>query len=149
MFGVRNSTSSAIDVPAFLRGLSLDAYVTEVERHAIDGDMLADLAQCGTLGSVLGMGSLDQTRLRVGLQRLAASSNKRQGSPPSGEEAANKRPRPAPLRHAPLVVPSAAQTNLLAGSEPDNKTTTKTAASPTGFVTFVDPPNAQLECPVS
>ena len=32
-----------MDVAAFLRGLSLDAYVGEVERHAIDGDMLADL----------------------------------------------------------------------------------------------------------
>ena len=81
-----------MDVAAFLRGLSLDAYVGEVERHVIDGDMLADLAHCGTLGTVLGMGPLDQTRLRVGLQRQAAASrNKRQA--PGGEDAANKRPR--------------------------------------------------------
>ena len=149
--------TSAIDVPAFLRELSLDAYVTEVERHAIDGDMLADLAHCGTLGSVLGMGSLDQTRLRVGLQRLLAASsvNKRQGpefetgSPSTGADAANKRPRHAPPQHAPPTFPIAAQNGHPADAETDSKTTTKTTVSPTGFVTFVDPPNAQLECPVS
>ena len=135
-----------MDVAAFLRGLSLDAYVGEVERHAIDGDMLADLAHCGTLGTVLGMGPLDQTRLRVGLQRQAAASrNKRQA--PGGEDAANKRPR----GYSPVGSPddpdtSARSRDRETGSE---KTTAKTAVSPTGFVTFVEPPNAQLECPVS
>lgn len=132
-----------MDVAAFLRGLSLDAYVGEVERHAIDGDMLADLAHCGTLGTVLGMGPLDQTRLRVGLQRQAAASrNKRQA--PGGEDAANKRPRGIGPGDDPDT--SARSRDRETGSE---KTTAKTAVSPTGFVTFVEPPNAQLECPVS
>lgn len=136
-----------MDVAAFLRGLSLDAYVGEVERHAIDGDMLADLAHCGTLGTVLGMGPLDQTRLRVGLQRQAAASrNKRQA--PGGEDAANKRPRgiAGHLTSPDDPDTSARSRDRETGSE---KTTAKTAVSPTGFVTFVEPPNAQLECPVS
>lgn len=105
-------------------------YVAAAERNAVDGDTLLDLSAHDNIEHGLGMASpLDQTRLRVGLKK---STRTRRHDEDADESAANKRPRSSD----PVPEKSTA------------KSTAKSAASPSGLVTFVAKPHRALECPL-